>query len=215
MARGAFITLEGIEGVGKSSCLEAAKAAVERAGHGVVSTREPGGTALGEQVRSWILHGEHERQRLSAETESLLMFAARRHHVEHVIAPALAAGRWVVCDRFTDATLAYQGGGRGAPAELLEQLGETVPGALAPDLTVLLDAPVEIGLARIGGRELDHFEREQEEFFERVRAAYLALQAAEPGRIRLVDASRDLDPVRADVAALVFDFAADFDGRRS
>lgn len=211
MGRGAFITLEGIEGMGKSSCLEAAKGAVERVGHPAVATREPGGTTLGESVRSWILHGEHEP--LSAETESLLMFAARRHHVEHVIGPALADGRWVLCDRFTDATFAYQGGGRGAPRELLERLADTVPEGLTPDLTVLLDAPVEVGLARIGGRELDHFEREQADFFERVRAAYLARQAADPGRIRLVDATRDLDAVRADVAALVSDFVAAFDGR--
>ncbi len=211
MSRGAFITLEGIEGVGKSSCVEAVAAALERAGKTPVRTREPGGTTLGERVREWILHGTRERP--SAETESLLMFAARRHHVEHVIAPALEAGRWVVCDRFTDATFAYQGGGRGAPDELLERLAETVPGALEPDLTLLLDAPVEIGLARIGGRELDHFEREPREFFERVRAAYLGRQAAEPERIRLVDATPELEAVRERVAALVADFAETFDGR--
>ncbi len=211
MGRGAFITLEGVEGVGKSSCLEAVRAAVEGAGRTVVTTREPGGTTLGESVREWILHGAHEA--LSAETESLLMFAARRHHVEHVIGPALEQGRCVVCDRFTDATFAYQGGGRGAARELLEQLAETVPGALEPDLTVLLDAPVDVGLARIGGRELDHFEREQRDFFERVRAAYLTRQAAEPDRIRLVDASAELATVRASVAALVTAFMGEFDGR--
>lgn len=211
MARGALITLEGLEGVGKSSCLEAVATAVERAGHEVVATREPGGTTLGENVREWILHGEHER--LSAETECLLMFAARRHHVEHVIEPALAAGRWIVCDRFTDATFAYQGGGRGADAGLLERLAATVPGALTPDLTLLLDAPVEVGFARIGGRDLDHFEREQHAFFERVRAVYHARQAAEPDRIRVIDATRDLEAVLAAVSAAVQAFIEAFDGR--
>lgn len=211
MTRGAFITLEGLEGVGKSSCLEAAANTVGRAGHEIVATREPGGTTLGENVREWILHGEHER--LSAETECLLMFAARRHHVEHVIEPALAAGSWVVCDRFTDATFAYQGGGRGADTGLLERLAATVPGMLTPDLTLLLDAPVEIGFARIGGRELDHFEREQRDFFERVRAVYHARQAAEPARIRSIDATRDLEAVRTAVTAAVHEFVEAFDGR--
>lgn len=211
MARGAFVTLEGLEGVGKSSCLEAASAAIRDAGHAVVTTREPGGTSLGEAVREWILHGAHD-ERPSAETEALLMFAARRHHVEHVIEPALRAGRWVVCDRFTDATFAYQGGGRGADAGLLKQLAATVPGALTPDLTLLLDAPVEVGLARIGHREPDHFEREQRDFFERVRAAYLQRLEAEPRRIRRVDATADLETVRSAVAALVSDFVARFDG---
>lgn len=211
MARGALITLEGLEGVGKSSCLAAVAGAVERAGHAVVTTREPGSTTLGEHVRAWILHGTHEP--LSAETESLLMFAARRHHVEHVIAPALADGRWVVCDRFTDATFAYQGGGRGAGSALLERLAETVPGRLKPDLTLLLDAPVEVGLARIDGRTLDHFEREQHDFFERVRAVYHARRAAEPERIRVVDATQPLDAVRASVTAIVDEFVEGFDGR--
>lgn len=210
MSRGALITLEGIEGVGKSSCLQAAADAIRRCGHAVTTTREPGGTTLGERVREWILHGAHER--LSAETESLLMFAARRHHVEHVIGPALAQGLWVVCDRFTDATFAYQGGGRGAATAWLERLAECVPGALVPDLTLLLDAPVEVGLGRLGGRELDHFEREQQDFFERVRATYLARQAAEPGRVRLVDAMPELAAVRATVTDLVIEFARGFDG---
>lgn len=211
MGRGAFITLEGIEGVGKSTCLETVRTAVERAGHRVVTTREPGGTTLGERVREWILHDTHER--LSAETEVLLMFAARRHHVEHVIGPALEAGRWVVSDRFTDATFAYQGGGRGADRELISRLAETLPGALGPDLTLLLDAPVAVGLERIGDREPDNFEREQHAFFERVRAAYLARHAEEPERIRRVDATAALDAVRERVTALVDDFVEVFDGR--
>jgi dTMP kinase len=187
MPRGAFVTVEGGEGVGKSSSLAAIESHLRSRGINVTLTREPGGTALGEAVRSWILGGEHGS--LSAEVEALLMFAARSQHLDELIRPVLASGNWVVCDRFTDATLAYQGGGRGAAKRFLRTLAEEVQRGFVPDLTLLLDAPVDVGLARIADRPHDHFEREDRAFFERVRRTYLDLAAAEPARIRIVDAS--------------------------
>ena len=192
--RGAFITLEGGEGVGKSTNLALVEATLRAAGHDVLTTREPGGTALGEQVRNWILHGDHGN--LSAELETLLMFAARSQHLDEVIRPALEQGRWVVCDRFTDATFAYQGGGRGASAGLLRALRDEVQRGLEPDLTLLLDAPLDVGAGRITARVLDHFEREQRPFFERVRNAYLALAEQNPERIRIIDAGQSLAGVQ-------------------
>jgi dTMP kinase len=197
--RAAFISLEGIEGVGKSTNLEFVATTLRAAGFDVVTTREPGGTELGERVRDWILMGDHGR--LSAEIEALLMFAARARHLDEVIRPALAAGRWVVCDRFTDATFAYQGGGRGAAQTLLECLQKEIQQGLEPDLTLLLDAPLEVGATRIRARAPDHFEREAGPFFERVRAAYLALADRHRDRIRIIDASRPLEQVRQRIAA--------------
>ena len=199
MMRGAFISLEGIEGVGKSTNVNFTADAARRAGYDVVTTREPGGTQLGEQVRDWILNGDHGA--LSPEVEALLMFAARARHLDEVIRPALGAGRWVVCDRFTDATFAYQGGGRGASRSLLCALRAEVQKGLEPDLTLLLDAPLEGGESRIGGRVADHFEREQRPFFERVRAEYLALAAQHPQRIKIVDAALPLREVQQQIAA--------------
>ena len=199
--RGAFISLEGIEGVGKSTNVAFTADVVRRAGYDVVATREPGGTALGERVREWILDGDHGK--LSAETEALLMFAARARHLDEVIRPALAAGRWVVCDRFTDATIAYQGGGRGASRGLLDALKAEIQKGLEPDLTLLLDAPLEVGASRIGDRKPDHFEREQRPFFERVRAAYLALAAQYPGRVKIIDAALPLPQVQRQIEAEV------------
>jgi dTMP kinase len=205
MTRGAFISLEGVEGVGKSTNVAFTADAVRRAGYDVVTTREPGGTQLGERVRDWILNGDHGS--LSPETEALLMFAARARHLDELIRPALAAGRWVVCDRFTDATVAYQGGGRGASRTLLDALRAEIQKGLEPDLTLLLDAPLEVGASRIGDRKPDHFEREQRPFFERVRAAYLALAAQYRDRIKIIDAALPLPQVQsqieAEVAALV------------
>jgi len=205
MTRGAFISLEGVEGVGKSTNVAFTADAVRRSGFDVVTTREPGGTSLGERVREWILNGDHGK--LSAEIEALLMFAARARHLDEVIRPALAAGRWVVCDRFTDATIAYQGGGRGASRGLLDALKVEIQKGLEPDLTLLLDAPLEVGASRIGDRKPDHFEREQRPFFERVRAAYLALAVQYPERIKIVDAAMPLPQVQSQietqVAALV------------
>ena len=205
MTRGAFISLEGVEGVGKSTNVAFTADAVRRAGYEVVTTREPGGTPLGERVREWILNGDHGT--LSPEVEVLLMFAARARHLDAVIRPALAAGRWVVCDRFTDASIAYQGGGRGASRTLLDALQKEIQNGLEPDLTLLLDAPLEVGASRMGDRTPDHFEREQRPFFERVRAAYLALAAQFPERIKVIDAAMPLPQVQrqieAEVAALV------------
>ena len=205
MSRGAFITLEGAEGVGKSSCLAVVRRTLASLGHEPLVTREPGGTPIGEQIRDWILHGKHGP--LTAELEALLMFAARAVHVSDILEPALAAGRWVVCDRFSDATFAYQGGGRGADDAYLRSLAAAAHGALRPDLTLLLDAPVEVGLGRIRGRALDHFEREGPKFLERVRRAYLELARADPGRVKVVDASRPLEDVEQEIGTLVQAFA--------
>jgi dTMP kinase len=193
--RGAFVTLEGGEGVGKSTNLALVVAYLETRGVDVVATREPGGTSLGETIRSWILDGEHGA--LTAEVEALLMFAARARHLDTVIRPALSAGKWVVCDRFTDATFAYQGGGRGADTRLLEALEKGVQRGLEPDLTLLLDAPLEVGRGRIAARTPDHFEREQAPFFERVRRAYLDRAQGDPKRIKIIDAARALEEVQA------------------
>ena len=206
--RGAFITLEGTEGVGKSTCMDYVREIVENAGFAVTVTREPGGTPLGERIRGWILEGDHGE--LSAQTETLLMFAARAFHLDEVIRPALAAGRWVICDRFTDATLAYQGGGRLADAAWIDSLRTAVHGDLEPDLTLLLDAPVEVGLERIRARTPDHFEREEADFFVRVRDAYLGLARNNPDRIRLIDASRELPQVEAQVSAELAAFVRRF-----
>jgi dTMP kinase len=208
--RGAFISLEGIEGVGKSTNLGFTADLVGRAGFDVVTTREPGGTELGERVRDWILNGSHGR--LSAEIEALLMFAARARHLDELIRPALAAGRGVVCDRFSAATFAYQGGGRGASRALLDTLRTEVQRGLEPDLTLLPDAPLEVGSSRIADRAPDHFEREQRPFFERVRAAYRALAAEHAERVKVVDAALPLAQVQAQidghVQALLRRFAA-------
>jgi len=197
--RGAFVTLEGGEGVGKSTNLALVVARIEARGLEVVATREPGGTPLGETIRAWILDAEHGA--LSAEVEALLMFAARARHLDTVIRPALAAGKWVVCDRFTDATFAYQGGGRGADLGLLEALETGVQRGLEPDLTLLLDAPLEVGRRRIAARAPDHFEREQAPFFERVRRAYLERAQRDPKRIKVVDAAGTLEQVQGAIIA--------------
>lgn len=207
--RGAFITLEGTEGVGKSTLGERAFELLSEDDRGVVATREPGGTTLGEQIRHWILDGEHDS--LSAEVEALLMFAARGYHLDTIIRPALASGRWVLCDRFTDATYAYQGGGRGMSRGVLDTLKDTIQGALTPDLTILLDAPIEVGLGRIASREQDHFEREDRAFFERVRRCYLDLAAVEPQRIKVVDATLPLEQVWAGVRDELMRFVERFD----
>lgn len=209
--RGVFITLEGIEGVGKTSSLATIEATLTEAGRAPLLTREPGGTVLGERIRDWVLHAEHGE--LTGEIEALLMFAARAYHLKHVIVPALGQGRWVVCDRFTDATVAYQGGGRAVPQELLECLTRAVHQGLEPDLTLLLDAPVAVGRERIGGREADHFEREDVGFFERVRQAYLALAAEHPRRIVVIDAARPRQAVQRDIEAALQRFTAELEHR--
>ena len=206
--RGAFITLEGTEGVGKTTCLAFVRETLTAASIPVVVTREPGGTELGEKIRDWVLQGDHGE--LSAETETLLMFAARAYHLDSVIRPALEDGQWVICDRFSDATVAYQGGGRCADKALIESLRLAVHGDLEPDLTLLLDAPVEVGLNRIRTRTLDHFERENQDFFRRVRRAYLELARDEPHRIKVIDASMSLSEVESRIATHMAAFLREF-----
>ena len=206
--RGAFITLEGTEGVGKTTCIGFVRDTLAAADIPAVVTREPGGTALGEKIRNWILKGDHGR--LSAETETLLMFAARALHLDEVIRPALDAGRWVVCDRFSDATVAYQGGGRRAGKGWIKSLRAAVHADLEPDLTLLLDAPVEVGLNRIRNRAPDHFETENREFFARVRAAYLELARDEPNRIKVVDATPSLPEVESRISGHMAEFLSGY-----
>jgi len=193
---GRFITLEGGEGVGKSSNLEFIRRHLEAAGKSVIVTREPGGTPLGEEIRALLL--DHRRDGMSADAELLLMFAARAEHMAQVIRPALGEGKWVLCDRFTDATYAYQGGGRGIAAERIAALETWAQGAFRPDLTLLFDAPIAVGMARAGKREgaADRFEREEQAFFERVRQTYLALARRYPERYRIIDAGQALAVVQ-------------------
>ena len=191
---GRFITLEGGEGAGKSTCLGHIHARMQAAGLDVVQTREPGGAPLAERIRELLLDRDHHG--MAADAELLLVFAARAEHLRRVIRPALEAGRWVLCDRFTDATYAYQGGGRGLDTARIAQLETFTQGALRPDYTLLLDVPVDVGLARVGARgEPDRFEREQAAFFERVRTVYRERAEAEPQRFRVVDAAQPLDHV--------------------
>ncbi len=202
---GSFITIEGGEGAGKSTVLDAVRDLLASRRLDVVVTREPGGTAFGEAVRRLVLAPEFTG--VCAESELLLMFAARAQLVREVVAPALAAGRWVLSDRFTDASFAYQGGGRGQPAERIAGLEAWVAGSIRPDLTLLLDVDVAAGRERTLGRgSTDRIEREDPAFFERVRRAYLARAAAEPRRFRVVDAGRPPAAVREDVLRAVAQF---------
>jgi dTMP kinase len=185
--RGKFITFEGIDGAGKSSHIAAAAAFVRDQGRTVVATREPGGTPLGEKLRELLLH-----EAMHLETEALLMFAARREHLEQVIEPALERGHWVICDRFSDATYAYQSGGRGLDREKFAQLEQWVHGHLQPDLTLLFDLPSAVAGLRITAqaRDRDRFEQERTDFHERVRLAYLERAAAAPQRFAVVNADQ-------------------------
>jgi dTMP kinase len=188
-----FITFEGMDGAGKSTHLSWFADALRARGHEVVVTREPGGTPLGEQLREILLH-----QPMSIGTEALLMFAARLEHIEQVIRPALQAGRWVLSDRFTDATFAYQGGGRGMDWARLTQLEQWVHADLQPDLTLFFDVPVEVARQRLSANlSLDRFEQEQADFFERVRAGYHRRVAEHPERYALIDASVTLQEVKS------------------
>ena len=202
MASGGFITVEGGEGAGKTTQLAFMREYLERAGGRVTLTREPGGTALGEAIRALLLGHRHDG--MAPATETLLMFAARAEHLERIIRPALAAGHWVLCDRFTDATYAYQGGGRGLPLERIAILEDWAQGELRPDLTLLFDLPVAVGLERAGRRGVaDRFEREELAFFDRVRATYLERASRNPDRYRIVDAARSVAAVRAEVEAIL------------
>lgn len=191
-----FITLEGGEGAGKSTCLTFIRDYFAERRLPLVVTREPGGTPLAEQVRDLLL--QHRDERVAPDAELLLVFAARAQHIAEVIAPALQRGEWVLCDRFTDATYAYQGAGRGLSQERIAALETLVQGDLRPGLTLLLDLPVADGMARASARaEKDRFESEQHAFFERVRAGYRARASADPARFRIIDASRPIPDVQA------------------
>ena len=201
MERGKFITVEGIEGVGKSTNIATLVEQIEAAGHHVLTTREPGGTPFAEDIRDILMNRSDEP--VPEIAELLLMFAARSFNVNNVILPALEAGTWVVCDRFTDSTRAYQGGGRGIPMETIDRVADWVHGDTWPDLTILLDAPVEVGMERAGNRsEPDRFEQERHEFFQRVRECYLQVAAREPDRFVVIDTTQTIDEVRREMSAL-------------
>ena len=205
--RSRFITLEGIEGAGKSTQLEVVRACLEERGLSVMTSREPGGTPIAERIRSVLL--DPESQGMAADTELLLMFAARAEHLAQSILPALRRGTWVVCDRFTDATYAYQGGGRGIDTDRIALLEKYVQGSLRPDLTILLDLDVSAGLGRAGKRSApDRFESETIRFFEAVRQAYLERAARYPERIRVIDARGSVSAVGEQVRASVESFVA-------
>jgi len=198
MARGKFITVEGIEGVGKSTNIDFLSVLIETAGYRVLRTREPGGTPMAESIRDMLL--EHGHEPVPDDAELLLFFAARSLHLQNRIRPALERGEWVVCDRFTDASRAYQGSGRGLDMAMINDLAEWVQQGLEPDLTILLDAPAEVGMARAGARgSTDRLESEQSTFYARVRNGYLSLAAAYPDRFCVVDASQPIEQVQASI----------------
>jgi len=200
-APGRFITLEGIDGAGKSTHHAWLAERIAARGHQVVATREPGGTSFGEKLRAMLL-----REAMTRDSEALLMFASRREHLETVIRPALARGDWVLCDRFTDATYAYQGGGHGVPLARIRELEHWIDGETRPDRTFLFDVAPRISRERLdrahtAGRDLDRFELEAEGFFVRVRDVYLERAAADPGRFRVIDGAQPLEAVRSVLAA--------------
>jgi dTMP kinase len=196
MSKARFITFEGVDGAGKSTGLEWFANALRERGVDLLVTREPGGTPLGEKLRELVLH-----ESMHAETEAMLMFASRREHVEQVIRPALQRGTWVISDRFSDASFAYQGGGRGVPVAKLEQLEQWTHGDLQPDLTLLFDIPIEVARARLSNNaSLDKFEREQGEFFDKVRQAYLARVSKTPDRYAVIRAEKSLEEVQQQLA---------------
>lgn len=200
MTRPSFITVEGIEGAGKTTCLALLEERIRARGHDLLVTREPGGTALGEDLRGLLL--DHRHDGMSDDAELLLMFAARAEHLHARIEPALEAHVWVLCDRFTDATYAYQGYGRGIALDRISALESWVQGERRPDLTLLMDLPVRTGLERAVKRSApDRFERQAMDFFERVREGYLRLARDHPRRFRVIDASRRLDEVSGQISA--------------
>lgn len=202
MKEGKFITLEGGEGVGKSTNLTFVKQLLEQTGITVMTTREPGGTPFAEKIRQLLL--ENRQEVVSEQAELLLMFAARAQHIYHVIQPALSKGNWVLCDRFTDATYAYQGGGRAMDLAMIEWLEDKVQGKIRPDLTLLLDTPIEVGMDRANKRgALDRFELEKQTFFERVRTAYLQRAEKLPEQIKVINADQSLDKVQDEIRFVI------------
>ena len=203
MTPGKFITFEGIDGAGKSTHVGSVAAQLRASGKTVVTTREPGGTPLGEKLRELLL-----QEPMHLETEALLMFASRREHIAQVIAPALARGDWVISDRFTDASFAYQGGGRKLSLEKLAVLEQWVHPDLQPDLTLLFDVPLEVARQRLDAdRTLDKFEKEKQDFFAATRAAYLQRAAQFPARIRVIDSTHSIAAVNAEIDALIASMA--------
>lgn len=201
---GKFITLEGMDGAGKSTHIPSIVSQIEAGGCEVVCTREPGGTPLGESLREILLH-----ENMHPETETLLMFAARREHIANVIAPAIAKGACVISDRFTDATYAYQSGAKGVAIAKINQLETWVQGELQPDLTLLFDVPVEVSLKRLAlARTPDKFEREGADFFEKLRNAYLDRAKKDANRFRIINGNQALDTVKEEVKAVIEEFLA-------
>ena len=199
---GRFITLEGGEGVGKTTNIAFIQSLIEGSNIPVLLTREPGGTALAECIRGLLL--DKEQETIAEQTELLMMFAARAQHIKHVIKPALDQGVWVLCDRFTDATYAYQGGGRNMELSAISWLENFVQGDLRPDLTLLLDAPIQIGMNRAGKRGvLDRFESEKLAFFEQVRQAYLSIAEQQAERVKVIDASQNLENVQNQISQII------------
>lgn len=202
MKKGLFITLEGGEGVGKSTNLAYIKHLIESHGGTVVTTREPGGTPFAENIRQLLL--EKRDESVAETTELLLMFASRAQHIQHVIQPALAKGYWVLCDRFTDATYAYQGGGRGMDMDMIKWLEQKVQGSIRPDLTLLLDAPINVGMERATKRgKLDRFESEKQVFFEKVRDTYLQRAEQNPNTIKIINAAQPLAQVQDEILLVI------------
>jgi dTMP kinase len=202
---GKFITVEGIEGAGKTTCMQVVTEIIKNQGITAIHTREPGGTDLGEDLRNLLLG--HKHTGMSDDAELLMMFAARAEHIAQKIQPALDDGQWVLCDRFTDATYAYQGYGRGISLEKISGLENWVQGKLRPDLTLLMDLPVEVGMERAGKRSApDRFESEAWDFFERIRQGYLSIAAEQPSRVKVIDASQDLSDVQEQVRAAIETF---------
>ena len=204
MSRGYFITLEGVEGVGKSTHLEFVRQLLIDKGLSLIVTREPGGTPVAEAIRRVLL--AHHEEQMTAEAEVLLLFAGRAQHIYSVIKPALENGQTVLCDRFTDATYAYQGDGRGVDKELIASLEKWINQQLIPDLTLLLDAPVKLALGRIKDRSADRFEVEDIEFFQRIRQGYLARAALYPKRFRVIDAGASIEAVQQQIASAIDSF---------
>ena len=202
---GRFITLEGGEGVGKTTNIAFIQSLLEGNNIPVLLTREPGGTALAERLRELLL--DKEQEAIAEQAELLMMFAARAQHIKHVIKPALAQGTWVLCDRFTDATYAYQGGGRNMAYSSISWLESFVQGDLRPDLTLLLDAPIQIGMNRAGQRgALDRFELEKMTFFEQVRQEYLSIAEHQPERVKVIDAMVSLEGVQTQIEQILIPF---------
>lgn len=208
MTAGKFITIEGGEGAGKSTNIPFIESLLRDRGIDVLFTREPGGTPLAERIRELLL--DKNETTMCSDTELLLMFAARAQHLHEVIKPAIEQGQWVLCDRFTDATYAYQGGGRGVSYERIQLLENWVQGAFRPDMTIIFDLPIEIGMERISKRsEPDRFEQENMDFFNRVRQCYLERARATPTRYRVIDASPDLKTVQANIRSVMEEVLGD------